>query len=501
MKRKAQILSIILLMIGLIVLLLINELKPLVVKVRDNDLVSHLDKLVPKLMKKYRVPGAAVASINEGEVEWVQGYGWGVNQKQPVNPDTVFQVASNSKTLTAWGIMKLVGDGKLDLDAPVEQYLKRWSLPDSKFDKDQVTIRRILSHTGGLSVRSYAGYPPDIELPSLEESLSGKVKGLSRLELVREPGINYRYSGGGYTLLQLVIEEVTGEPFSHYMEEEILRPLGMNDSSFEWKDVLQKKTTTAYDLFGRVLPNFIFTEQAAAGLYTTATDLAKFVAANLPNSKGEPSGRRIIDQGLLETMYIPVTTDLDYGLGYIIKKLPNGQRLIHHGGTNRGWRSQFAFIPESGVGLVVLTNSDNGEKLHSDLVSRWTKWKTDSLSDLQIKGIVMRVLIKSLAILLLLLLGGSCRNTVKHLSQSKSDIGFQSRGLGKVFSLFIKGLLPIIFILSWWILFYTGLVSNGWLLASLMPSGFHWLTGAVIIWGTYLCFKTIVVQNREPRKN
>ena len=158
----------------------------------------------------------------------------------PVTPDTVFQVGSISKPVTAWGVMRLVQQGKLDLDAPVDRYLTRWHLPPSPFDADGVTIRRLLSHSAGLNSQDYSPIATR-PLPSLEQSLSGESGGVNArrgsddVRITMAPGQQHSYSNGGYTLLQLAIEEVTGEPFARYMQREVLDPLGMTHSSFTWR--------------------------------------------------------------------------------------------------------------------------------------------------------------------------------------------------------------------------------------------------------------------------
>jgi CubicO group peptidase (beta-lactamase class C family) len=163
-------------------------------------------------MEKYRVPGTAASLVRNGEVVWSEGYGLADRDRGvPVTADTVFQVASISKAVTSWGVMRLVESGQLELDAPVEQYLTRWHLPPSNYDASGVTIRRLLSHSAGLSVMGYPGLRPEIQLPSLEESLSGNNGGAGEVRIIMEPGTQFSYSGGGFTLLQLIIEEVTGE--------------------------------------------------------------------------------------------------------------------------------------------------------------------------------------------------------------------------------------------------------------------------------------------------
>lgn len=150
---------------------------------------------------------------------------------EPLRPDDVFQVASVSKSVAAYAVMRLVQEGRLDLDVPIARYLTRWRLPDSEHGAEGVTARRLLSHTAGLSTDSYPGLPPGVPLPALEESLGG-VPGIELVHQVEAPGAVYRYSGGGYTVLQLAVEEVTGKTFADSLAESVLTPLGMSDSSY-----------------------------------------------------------------------------------------------------------------------------------------------------------------------------------------------------------------------------------------------------------------------------
>jgi CubicO group peptidase (beta-lactamase class C family) len=495
-KRSEFICLLVLGAVIIISVLAIFESEPTVTTGKGSNLKSHFKMVVPKLMNKYKVPGVAVAFIDKGETTRVQSYGWeDIEAKKGVTEDTVFQVASNSKTLTAWGVMKLVEDGKLELDAPVEKYLTRFQLPDSKFDHNQVTIRRILSHTAGLSVRGYPGYHPGDRLPGLEDSLSGKYSELTKVKVVFKPGIKYKYSGGGYTLLQLVIEEVTGKPFSRYMEDEILRPLGMENSSFEWRTDLQVKTAKAYDVLGFPLPNYLFTEKAAAGLYTTAPDFARFVAANLDNPKEDSLRSNLIGKSTLSLMCTPVKKD--YGLGYIVKRLPNGRRLIYHGGSNRGWRSQFTLLPELDKGLVILTNSENGYKLHRDLVSLWTKWETGFYPQYHLIDVTLRILIKALALMTILYLIIRVFYVVKKLIKRKLLIGFNKQAFSrKKLMIMVKAFIPLVLSFIWWIVFYTGFLYNGWTFASFMPDGFFGLTLTVFVRSLLMFLNLIFVHDQ-----
>ena len=248
------------------------------------ELAKNFDKNIPSLLEQYNVPGMAIAVIQKGEVILEKGYGWAnASNKKPINDKTGFNIGSISKTFTAWGIMNLVEEGKLDLDSPVSTYLTRWQFPSSEFDKNKVTIRSLLGHTGGVSVHGYPGFPTANHLPSLEESLNGvngPVRADEKVELIIAPNTKFKYSGGGYTILQLVIEEVTGQSFDRYMEKEIFKPLQMKNTSFRLTKDILKKSATPYNEEGKQMYMVRFTAQAAAGLQTTLEDLIKFIKAS-----------------------------------------------------------------------------------------------------------------------------------------------------------------------------------------------------------------------------
>lgn len=347
---------------------------------------AELDRMVPRLLRAYRVPGAAVSIVHGGEPVWSKGYGLADSHRGvPVTADTVFQVGSLSKPVTAWGVMRLVEAGKLALDAPAEQYLSRWHLPPSGYEHKQVTIQRILSHSAGLSVHGYGGVAPGRPLPPLVDSLSGRHAHQSAVRVVAQPGKGFSYSGGGYTLLQLIVEELAAERFADYMQQTVLDPLGMSMSSFRLTSGLHESTARGYDSEERPLANYLFTEEAAAGLYSTAKDMAAFVSAGMAGHSGEPAGRGVISAGSLETMFTPMVAmplfpiwglrgDVGYGLGYMVEKLPGGPVAVGHQGGNRGWRAYFIQIPEKLAGLAVLTNSDNGLLVINDLLCAWGAW-------------------------------------------------------------------------------------------------------------------------------
>jgi CubicO group peptidase (beta-lactamase class C family) len=231
-------------------------------------------------------------------------------------------------------------------------------------------LRRLLSHTAGLSVHGYVGQRADRPLPSIVASLSGKTGDSFPIELLEAPGRRWLYSGGGYSLLQLLVEELTSRPFADYMQAEVLGPLGMTASSFRWSRAAE--TARLHDADGGPLPNFCFVEQAAAGLVTTAPDLARFLAAALAGPRGEPPGRGVLSPaGVRLALTAAPATEGRWGLGYGLGLLPDGDRLAYHEGANRGWRAGLALLPNRQAGIVVLANGDAGSRLIDAVVQQW----------------------------------------------------------------------------------------------------------------------------------
>ena len=343
-------------------------------------LIDVFETLVPRILDDAGVPGAGVAVVHQGRIVYQRGFGYAdKDKKQMVGDTTGFNIGSISKTVAAWGVMKLVEDGKLELDAPVSNYLTRWQLPKSEHNASGVTVRRLLSHTAGLSLHGYPGFGPEDTLPSLEESLSGKTNGAGSVELIMAPGTEWKYSGGGYTLAQLLVEEITGVPFARYMRESVLRPLGMKNSDYDLTAEILASSATCYDGWGNATANPRFTAQAAAGLHTTIADLARFAAAGLSGPAGARPGRGVLRPESIALMLAAApATDGEYGLGYAIDSLPDGSKSTGHGGANRGWHAYFTTVAKTGEGIVVTTNGDNGSAVHMQIRCAWTKWLTGS---------------------------------------------------------------------------------------------------------------------------
>lgn len=456
---------------------------------------QHLDSFVPKRMRQLHVPGATLALIDHGEVIWTKGYGIADKTRgMPATPETVFQAASISKSVTAWGVMRLVQEGKLSLDAPVESYLTRWHLPSSSFNNSGVTIRRLLSHTAGLSVPGYPGIAPGNPLPTLEQSLSGEAGAAGKVGVEMPPGVKFSYSGGGYTLLQLVIEEVAHDTFANYMRREVLQPLGMRRSSFEWTpDVQGSAAAAAYDQFGNRLPTFLYTEQAAAGLSTTAADLAKFVSAGMTGPKGEVPGRGVLTRETVLQMVSPApATNGQYGLGFDVQRLPGGLRMAYHPGSNRGWAGMIAELPEKGQGIALLTNGDGGGILATQLVFAFAA-----------ESLCRPILWASLCLgaFLLPFISRICWQVRRGQREwRRNPVKRRWYGMGCLAAL-------ALFILTWWLLWFSDVFSRlltglgGVIAADSMPWTFRWFTVVLILWcltGIAVCFTTKVNRRVTP---
>lgn len=301
---------------------------------------------------------------------------------RPVDEHSLFQVASLSKWLTAWGVMALVEDGRVDLDAPVSRYLTRWQLPPSPYDDGRVTVRRLLAHTSGLTDGlGFRGFAPGEAVPSLEQELTHTADALPRAHgVVRvgaEPGSGWRYSGGGYLILQLLIEEVTHEDFDVWMRRRIFAPLGMSASTFAHPD--PAKLADIFDVDGAPATHYRFAATGAASLYTSAADLEAFLRAQFPGPANAPAGRGVLRPETLREMAAPEATLFGvpiWGLGMILyAPTASGGFVIGHDGQNVPAINTTARLdPATGNGIVVLATGR--PTLASEIGGEWTFWQT-----------------------------------------------------------------------------------------------------------------------------
>lgn len=305
-----------------------------------------------------------------------------LSKGEEVNAQSVFQVASLGKWVTAWGVMALVEEGQVDLDTPVSDYLTRWQLPVSEFDASGVTVRRLLSHTAGLTDGlGYDGFTAAQERQTLEASLTEAADASSgkdgRTVLGNEPGSAFAYSGGGYTILQLLIEEVSGKPFPTYMRERVFAPLGMEKTSFDHDEAIELGLAENFGPDGTTEPFGWYTALAATSLFTASEDLAKFVAAQGPNASNP-----VLSQETLALIRTPHASEMGadiWGLGTMLYAPNNsGDFIIGHDGSNEpAINTAVRLDPATGDGIVVL--STGNPTLATQLAGEWVFWKTGNV--------------------------------------------------------------------------------------------------------------------------
>src|SRR5688572_931570 len=263
-------------------------LPPIVTKGRDASM-----KLADR-MAFHKVPGVSIAVINEGKLEWAKGYGvLESGSAQAVTADTLFQAASISKPVAAMAALALVEQGKLGLDEDVNLKLTSWRVPDNNFTRtEKVTLRRLLSHSAGLTIHGFPGYSANASIPTLQQILDGqKPANTKAIRVDVLPGKQFRYSGGGYTVLQQLMIDVTGRSFPDLLQDLVLRKIGMSRSTFIQplpKD-LESNAANAHEE-GKAIKGrwHSYPEMAAAGLWTTPTDLALFAIDVMESAQGKP---------------------------------------------------------------------------------------------------------------------------------------------------------------------------------------------------------------------
>lgn len=294
-----------------------------------------------------------------------------------VNKDTLFPTASFSKWVTALGVMSLAEDDMVDLDSPVSQYLTRWQLPRSEFDNQAVTIRRLLSHTAGLTDKlGFGDYRLDEELPSLVDELRRPRASNGKVALVAvgiEPGSEFLYSGGGYLILQLLIEEVSGVQFEDYIQSKIFDPLGMSRSTYASMGKLEN-VSSSYELDGTVAPSFQYASAAASGLTSSSGDLA-ILAKNILSANGEV----LLEPSTIKAMREPHGFLMGagiWGLGSILyAPSPNGDYVFGHDGANDpAINTTVRLNPDNADGIVLLVSGH--PILASNIGSEWVLWQT-----------------------------------------------------------------------------------------------------------------------------
>ncbi|MFZ6741919.1 serine hydrolase [Undibacterium sp. JH2W] len=334
-------------------------------------------------MAALKVPGLSIAIIHQGKLEWARGYGYAdAVSKQPVTVETRFQAASISKPVTAMAALALVERGSLNLDGDVNQQLLSWKLPGNAFtDKQVVSLRGLLNHTAGINVHGFPGYAASQDVPSLVDVLEGKKPANSAaVRVTALPGSAWSYSGGGYSIVQLLMTDASHESFPVLMKKTVLDKLGMEHSSFELPENWQSMAASGHLANGKPVPGkwHRYPEMAAASLWTTPSDLALFAIEIQQSSVGKSN--KVLSPEMARKMLTPSKLK-DYGLGVFLSPVTDKQAGFGHSGSNEGYRTMLTTFTSTGQGAALMTNSENGSELIQEVLRAismeygWTDYK------------------------------------------------------------------------------------------------------------------------------
>lgn len=326
-------------------------------------------------MEAYHIPGVSIAFFEEGEIKWTKAYGtFSASDSTGITPITLFQAASISKPVAAVGALQLVEMGKIELDDAVNSYLQDWQIPENEFTEDRsVTLRHLLSHSSGLTVGGFDGYPVGNPVPNLMEILDGEGPANSEpIRVVATPDSAFKYSGGGYTVVQKLIEDLTNHSFQAYMQENVLEKVGMNNSGFDQPlpEEDESRAAVGHNGNGEEIPGKYntFPELAAAGLWTTPSDLAAFAMSIQKAYQG--STEEILSPELAKKL---LTSQLDnWGLGLILIE-GDSTNWFSHGGSNFGFRCTMLANIDNGQGAVIMTNGNRGAGLYTEILRSFSK--------------------------------------------------------------------------------------------------------------------------------
>lgn len=324
-------------------------------------------------LSSHSAPGLAITVIHDGEVAWFEGLGVADKRKRtPITVDTVFSICSISKSVAAWGFMQLVERGELALDEPVLPRVKGWRPRNRREETDGITLRRLLSHTAGLSVHGVGGVPVGRREPSLISSLLGRAPDSRRLELIQTPGKEYRYSGGGFGLAMLLFEQHTGKKFAESLQENVVLPLQMTSSRFGWTPELVARSATPYMKTGRIPPRLQYPQTAAAGFVTSSRDFAKFAIACMPDHRSKKA-EEVLSRKSLVQMIRSTPAYRYYGIGFALKPIRRLSTFGHTGG-DYGWTSVLRIAPRNGDAIIIFQNCYEAEALSREVEDLWAKW-------------------------------------------------------------------------------------------------------------------------------
>lgn len=326
-------------------------------------ITGEKDYTLHERMAHYKVKGLSIAVVENYKIAWAKGYGWAdEKERRPVTVNTMFEPGSISKSLNALGILKLVQENKLDLNADINTYLKSWTFPYDSISKGKpITLANLLSHTAGLTVHGFPGYSRTDKIPSVPEILDGqKPANTTAVRSAFEPGLRFQYSGGGTTKSQLILTDYTQMPYDQFMAEQVFKPLDMTNSSYTQPPAANKlkQVATGYRADGSMVETkfHVYPEQGAAGLWTTPTDIGKYIIETQLAYEGKSA--KLLNQDMTKLRLSPYL-DASAALGVFIEER-GGIKYFQHGAANEGFRGIYFGSLEGGYGLAIFVNSDNG---------------------------------------------------------------------------------------------------------------------------------------------
>jgi CubicO group peptidase (beta-lactamase class C family) len=348
---------------------ILNGLRPAVL-VNDDEITYNLQER----MEYWNVPAVSFVVIDNMQIVYTGAFGVKqMGDTTSIDTNTLFQAASVSKPVAAIGAMSLAYKKQLDIDKEINQLASGWQFSYGEY-QEPITIRKILSHSAGLNVGGFSGYQSEDSLPSLLDIIEGKFPANSpAVRIIEKPGTKFMYSGGGYQIMQKIMEDVTNESFSDIMKNNVFEPLNMSHSYYAPLDSVQKNNA-AHGHLPNIIPNYgpIHVESAAGGLWTTPTDLGYLLIDLMKAYTNKES--KILDSETLHSIMTPVFWN--YGFGFKIMGEDQDFRFSH-GGATAGWHSHFMAFPEKGQAVVVMTNGTNGWMLWPEIersVANIFKW-------------------------------------------------------------------------------------------------------------------------------
>ena len=447
---------------------------------KSHDVSISMDKEITKLMKNYKIPGVSIAMIENGEIVSIKAYGYSkYDSKIKMDETTICRTQSISKSITAWGVMALVESGQIDLDNPVIDYLDEDDLPSFKNDLKKITIGQLLSNSSGLSTGTVGiHYDPSKNIPTLRENLTKEIK------FIEKPNKNFIYSNTGFNLLELIIENVTGEDFNNYMTREILIPLQMTTSTYEMTDEILKQLPYGYDLKNQEVLPYVYPEKASGGLYSNVGDLAQFLSVEMIND----NKNEVLSEEMIKLMQSPIvkTSGIynlvadDYGLGHFIEYFDD-KKAVFHGGQGHGWMTHYHLVPADGNGIVILTNSQRSWPFISYILTHWSQQYG---YDLKMSRILLGINI--LKIIVFLIFSYSiCQLINIFRNKKKKDLEKKS------FKNIIKMIFPTIILL----LLLWSLNLDYIFIASVFPKMYQWLRISLLFLSITMILKYISINS------